>query len=80
TTDCGICDNCLNRKATQLSPEEFEEITLLISNELSKKQQTATELIAQIKSFRKEKAWKAIEFLQAENKIEADSKGLLRLK
>lgn len=80
TTDCGICDNCLNRKATQLSPEEFEEITLLISNELSKKQQTATELIEQIKSFRKEKAWKAIEFLQAENKIEADSKGLLRLK
>ncbi|MGZ3844663.1 MAG: RecQ family ATP-dependent DNA helicase [Flavisolibacter sp.] len=80
TIDCGICDNCLQKKATQLSAEEFDKISGLISKELAKKQQTASELIGELKSFKKEKAWKVIEFLQAEKKIEADSKGMLRLK
>jgi len=78
--DCGICDNCLRKKATRLSAEEFEKISVIIFNHLSQKQLTASELINEIKSIRKEKAWKAIEFLQAEKKIEADSKGLLRLR
>jgi ATP-dependent DNA helicase RecQ len=77
--ECGICDNCLIKKATELSPEEFEKISLIISNQLSQKKLTASELIHQIKTIKKEKAWKVIEFLQAEKKIEADSKGLLRL-
>jgi ATP-dependent DNA helicase RecQ len=80
TGECGICDNCLKRKARELSADEFEKIAGLISNQLAQKQQTAADLITQIKTFQKEKAWKVIEFLQAEKKIEADSKGLLRLK
>jgi ATP-dependent DNA helicase RecQ len=78
--DCGICDNCLRRKATELSPEEFEKISLLISSQLSQKQLTASELIDQIKTIKKEKAWKVIEFLQSEKKIQADSRGVLKLK
>lgn len=78
--DCGICDNCLRKKATNLSPEEFEKISVLISNQLSQKKLTASELINEIKSFKKEKAWKVIEFLQAEKKIESDDQGLLRMK
>lgn len=78
--DCGICDNCLRKKATNLSSEEFEKISGIISSRLSQQQLTAAELIGQIKNFKKEKAWKVIEFLQAEKKIEADSKGLLKLK
>jgi len=77
--ECGICDNCLIKKATELSPEEFEKISLIISSQLSQKQLTASELIHQIKTIKKEKAWKVIEFLQAEKKIEADNKGVLRL-
>jgi ATP-dependent DNA helicase RecQ len=80
TGECGICDNCLERKATELSADEFEKIAGMISNQLAQKQQTAADLITEIKTFQKEKAWKVIEFLQAEKKIEADSKGLLRLK
>jgi ATP-dependent DNA helicase RecQ len=79
TGDCGICDNCLNKKATQLSADEFEWISGIISNQLSQKQQTAADLINEIKAIKKEKAWKVIEFLQSENKIVADSKGVLRL-
>ena len=78
--DCGICDNCLRKKATELTTEEFEKISGLISAQLSKKQLTAPELINEIKTIKKEKAWKVIEFMQAEDKIAADSKGLLRLK
>jgi len=78
--DCGICDNCLRRKATDLSAEEFEKISVIISRQLSQKQLTASELINEIKTIKKEKAWRVIEFLQAEKKIEADSKGLLKLK
>jgi hypothetical protein len=33
-----------------------------------------------MKGLRKEKAWKVLEFLQAENKIEVDKKGFLKLK
>jgi ATP-dependent DNA helicase RecQ len=78
--NCGICDNCLHRKATELSAEEFERISVIISSHLSQKQLTALELIQEIKTIKKEKAWKVIEFLQAEKKIEADSKGVLHLK
>lgn len=78
--DCGVCDNCLRKKATELSTEEFERISTIISSQLSQKQLTAPELINEIKLIKKEKAWKVIEFLQAEKKIEADSRGVLRLK
>jgi len=78
--DCGICDNCLRKKATSLSVEEFEKISHIISNQLTQSHLTAPELINSIKDIKKEKTWKVIEFLQAENKITVDEKGLLRLK
>lgn len=78
--DCGICDNCLRKKATELSAEEFETISGLISQQLLQKQLTAPELLDQIRTIKKEKAWKVIEFMQTEDRITADSKGVLRLK
>jgi ATP-dependent DNA helicase RecQ len=80
TGDCGVCDHCLEKKGTHLSAEEFEKIARIISVHLAQKQQTAVDLINELKAIRKEKAWKVLEFLQAENKVGADSKGLLRLK
>ena len=77
---CNVCDNCLREKASALSAEDFEKIAALISEQLSKKQLTASDLLSQIKHIKKEKAWKVLEFLQSEEKIEADSKGLLRMK
>ena len=78
--DCGICDNCLRKKATALSPEEFDKIRSLISDQLSQKKLTAPELVSEMKTVTKEKTWKVIEFLQSENQIISDAKGLLRLK
>jgi ATP-dependent DNA helicase RecQ len=78
--DCGVCDNCLAKKATALSAEEFQTISLQIAAQLSQKQLTAPELLKALKHVAKEKAWKVMEFLKAEDKITADSQGLLRLK
>jgi ATP-dependent DNA helicase RecQ len=38
------------------------------------------ELMDQLGAIKKEKAWKVIEFLQAENKLEVDKAGWVRLK
>ena len=40
----------------------------------------AKDLLLKLNRVKKEKAWKVIEFLQAENKIEMDSTGIVRLK
>ena len=80
TKTCGICDNCLRVKATHLTTEEFEKISSLITQQLSTKQMTAPQLISELKKFKKEKTWKVLEFLQAENKVGFDNKGMLKLK
>jgi ATP-dependent DNA helicase RecQ len=77
---CGICDNCLNAAAGALSPEEFEKYAALVLDQLEKKQFTAEGLLKELKGIRKEKAWKVIEFLQAENKIKISREGIVSLK
>lgn len=77
---CGICDNCLRDKATALSTAEFDSISSLIQKALREQTLTATHLLNQLRGVPKEKAWKVIEFLQAEQKLIVDSNGLLRVK
>ncbi|MCW3074222.1 MAG: ATP-dependent helicase RecQ [Flaviaesturariibacter sp.] len=79
TKPCGICDNCLRAKGAELTREEADALFISIQELLSRNAYTAPDLLLQLKGFKKEKAWKAIEFLQAENKIRVDSKGLLQL-
>lgn len=79
TKDCGICDNCLRKKAAKLSPEEFKRISSIISGELSEKQLTAAELMHAI-NIKKEKASKVIEVMKKEDKITVDDNGILKLK
>ncbi len=78
--NCGICDNCLRLKAVSLSKEEFEKIHETIVNTLQHRSLRAKELLTSLNGIKKEKAWKVIEFLQAENKIETDKTGMVRLK
>lgn len=77
---CGICDNCLRQKAFVLSKEEFENINTRIINSVKDKPIPAQDLLLRLFDVKKEKAWKVIEFLQAENKIEMDKDGLVRIK
>jgi ATP-dependent DNA helicase RecQ len=76
---CGICDNCLGLKKEDLKPEEFEKIKTIIVSAIDQKPKTSTELLQALNGFTKEKAWKVIDFLQAENKIKVDKNGVIRL-
>jgi len=78
--DCGICDNCIDSKKVSLGPEEFEKIRTTIITSINQEAKTASQLLQSLNSFTKEKAWKVIDFLQAENKIEVDRNGKIHLK
>lgn len=77
---CGICDNCLKQKATHLSKEEFKLLYHRIINLIKDESLYTKDLLLKLNSTKKEKVWKVIEFLQAENKIETDAGGRVRLK
>jgi len=76
---CGICDNCLKTNAKDLSPEEFKKFSEIVYSHLGKQPLSAEALLGELKGLRKEKAWKLIEFLQSEQKIRLNEKGLLSL-
>jgi ATP-dependent DNA helicase RecQ len=77
---CGICDNCLRKRSVKLSKEDFEMLSHRIINIVKYESLGPRELFQKLNSGNKEKAWKVLEFLQAENKIEIDKAGLIRLK
>ncbi|MEO6612024.1 MAG: ATP-dependent DNA helicase RecQ [Chitinophagaceae bacterium] len=77
---CGICDNCLRQKAAHLTKEEFDTLHHRIINMVKYESLHTKDLLLKLNGVRKEKAWKMLEFLQAENKIEMDASGRVRLK
>ncbi|MEO7393499.1 MAG: RecQ family zinc-binding domain-containing protein, partial [Chitinophagaceae bacterium] len=77
---CGICDNCLKQKTNSLTKEEFDTLYHRILDLVKQKSLHTKDLLLQLNGIKKEKAWKVIEFLQAENKIEMDNSGWVRLK
>ncbi len=77
---CGICDNCLRQKSTQLSQEEFDALQHRITNIVKYESLQIKDLLQKLNGIKKEKAWKVLEFLQAENIIEMDAGGRVKLK
>ena len=78
--DCNICDNCLRRRTVKLSKEEFDAINNRIKHSMKDHSIHTKELLDALKGINKEKAWKVLQHLQAENKIELDKAGWVRLK
>lgn len=77
--DCGVCDNCLAKKSTPLNEQEFSYIHERIIAALQQPADSAA-LLQQLAGIKKEKAWKVINFLHAENKLSVDKNGLISLK
>lgn len=77
---CGICDNCLRQKGITLNKEEFETIHHRIVNIVKYESLPVKDLLSKLSGIKKEKAWKVIEFLQAEHKIEVSNAGWIKLK
>lgn len=63
---CGVCDNCLDEKATGLTEEEFKSIEAKIYEHIPDEGIEIKELVPLLKGVRKEKVWKVIDFLQSE--------------
>jgi ATP-dependent DNA helicase RecQ len=80
TAPCGICDNCLQRNQQPLSTEEFEHIERQLIHALQENPVPAETLMQQFTGLKKEKAWKVLEFLQAENRVEVGKSGLITIR
>jgi ATP-dependent DNA helicase RecQ len=73
--NCKICDNCLRRDNKELGKEEFEKIQQVLMSALQERALPANELLQGFTGIKKEKAWRVLEFLQAENKLKVDERG-----
>ena len=74
---CGICDNCINEKETIISKTEFENISSVIESLIIDAPVHSNIILENLKTFKKEKIWKVINYLQSENKISITSDGLV---
>jgi ATP-dependent DNA helicase RecQ len=74
---CGVCDNCLNEKAADLTEEEFKLIEAKLYDNISETGIDIKELLPLLKGIRKEKIWKVLDFLQTERKLFINDKGCL---
>jgi len=66
---CGICDNCLAAKATDLSSVVFREIEAEIYRNIPEEGIAIHALLPALKKYEKEKVWRVIRFLQSEQKL-----------
>lgn len=78
TQPCGICDNCLHQKKTSLTTEETKVISEKIIALISNDEKEIKDLLLSLKGIHKEKIWKVIDHLVAENKIILDKKGKIK--
>ncbi len=79
-TDCGICDNCLNKKKKPLTPAEFDSIHQQIIQLLSKKKLPVSALLEHIKPVNKTKLLQVLEFMQAEHRVLIDGNDQVSLR
>lgn len=78
--NCGICDNCIQRKEQEIKTAQFEIIAADIKKILQPQPIPFETLIKQLPSHHSAKLWEVLNFLIAEGIIETDDKQDLRLK
>lgn len=77
---CGVCDNCLHNKKVMISNEEFNSISTAIKKICNNHEVSRQTLFAQLSSFKENKIWKVLNFLQQENSVVVNQEGLIKLK
>jgi ATP-dependent DNA helicase RecQ len=63
-----------------VSEEEFRSIEQVLMSTLQQQSLSAAALLKSFSGIKKEKAWKVLQFLQAENKIEVNQLGLVTMR
>ena len=74
---CGICDNCINEKILHISTEEFNTITAQIIDCTKEQARSVEQILTHLKTIKKAKTWKVINYLLAEEKMKTDRDGKL---
>lgn len=74
---CGVCDNCLQQKNVHLSTEEFTRISESILSDINENATEIQFLLNKLTSFKKDKVWKVLNYLQAEGKVLVSEEGLI---
>lgn len=75
--NCGICDNCINQKEMKITAEEFEAISGHIFLTIDTGLHSIEDLLSGFSKLKKEKYWKVLDYLQAEQKIILNKEGKL---
>jgi ATP-dependent DNA helicase RecQ len=78
-TDCGICDNCLKKKAVPVTKEEFSAIKECIANISANEKLTVLQIIESNKNIKKAKIWQVLQHLQSERIIAIDLSGYVQM-
>lgn len=78
--DCSVCDNCLHKKGNELSPDEFERIRSFLKEKAGTTGVVIKDVLTKMGSTQKDRVWKVIDHLLAEEKIILTKEGLLKLK
>ncbi len=74
---CGICDNCINKKENTISKKEFEFIASKIFSVIDAAPVPVKDIQILLKAVKKDKLWKVLQFLQAENKLMVTKEGMI---
>lgn len=78
--ECGICDNCLQKKNKPLSNEEFENIRQQIVHVVGTTRVSNEELFKALHMINKKKLLQVLEFMQAEDKLVVNDKDEIMLR
>ncbi|HEX5152437.1 MAG TPA: ATP-dependent DNA helicase RecQ [Parafilimonas sp.] len=74
--NCGICDNCLKKRSSTLTEEEFITIRQRILNMLTDDHVIIQNILQSCRNIKREKLWAVLDHLQSERiiRIETDGK------
>lgn len=75
---CGVCDNCLRQKNVSLSTQEFTQISESILFNINENATEIKILLNKLSSFKKDKVWKVLNYLQSEGKVLVNEEGIIK--
>ncbi|MEO9022234.1 MAG: ATP-dependent DNA helicase RecQ [Ginsengibacter sp.] len=77
---CGVCDNCLAVNKVAITDEEFGSISAGIKTICQEESVSSSYLFRKMSSYKANKIWKVLIFLQEENIVTVNMEGLIKVK
>ncbi len=74
-TNCQICDNCINTNTAELTPDDVEKISTELLSLAKTTSVTLKNIGTHLPTYKKNKLWKVIRFLQKEEQLTISNQG-----